>query len=159
MKDWYYYSDGDQFSDGLFGMYCHHSYTKSEVTSLLDNSRHHPDLGEQSALTNALEVRLAERGRSQQSSAHLVRWSLIACNCDRSFGEQHAGEVVHATIVPHTAHHALRIAGIGGIGVGNGAPLDVFFAGLSVVLSVPWTLKDFIIVEVLTLCLDRRLAV
>lgn len=123
------------------------------------NSRHHPDLSEQPALAHTLKIRLAQRSWSQQSSAHLVRRSLVTRNSDRSFSEQHAGKVVHATIVPHATHHALRITGIGGIGVGNGAPLDIFFAGLSVVGSVLGTLRDFIVVGVLTLCLDRHLAV
>jgi hypothetical protein len=88
-----------------------------------------------------------------------VCWSLIASNSDCSFGKQHPSEVVHAAVVPHATHYALWITGIGGIGVGNCAPLDIFFAGLSVGGSVLWVPRDIIMVEGLTLCLARRLAV
>jgi len=71
-----------------------------------------------------------------------VRWGLISSDSDCSFGEQHAGEVVHATIISHAAHHALWVTGIGGIGVSNGTPLDEFFAGLSV-LGLASVVEDF----------------
>jgi hypothetical protein len=59
--------------------------------------------------------------------------SLVARNSDSSFGEQHASEVVHAAVVAHAAHDALGVAGVRNVGVGEGAPFDEFFAGLSVV--------------------------
>ena len=57
---------------------------------------------------------------------------LIAGDRDGCFGQQHAGQEVHAAVVAHAAGHALGVAGVGDVGVGDGAPFDVFFAGLSV---------------------------
>lgn len=60
-----------------------------------------------------------------------MSWGLVTGNGDSSLGEQHAGQGVHAAIVPHTACDALGVAWIGDIGVGDGAPFDELFAGLS----------------------------
>jgi hypothetical protein len=57
--------------------------------------------------------------------------SLLAGNSDSRFGEQHASEVVHAAVVAHAAHDALRVAGVRDVGVGECAPFDEFKGGLS----------------------------
>lgn len=95
-------------------------------------SRHHPDFSEQPTLAHPLIVRFAQRGRRQQSTSHLMRRRLVSSNSDRSLGEQQASEIVHATIVAHTAHDTFRIRRISDVGVSDSAPFDEFFAGLSV---------------------------
>lgn len=54
------------------------------------SSRHHADLSEQPGIPHAVEVRLTQSGRRQETTTHLVRWGLIACDGNGSFGEQHA---------------------------------------------------------------------
>ena len=100
------------------------------------NSRHHADLSEQSGVPHAVEVRLTKSGRRQDTTAHLVRRGLIACDGNGSFGEQHASQSVHAAVVSHAAHNTLRVAWVGDIGMSDGTPFDVFFAGFPASLSV-----------------------
>jgi hypothetical protein len=100
------------------------------------SSRHHANLGEQSSVPHPVEVRLAQSGRRQNTTAHLVRRSLVACDGDGSFGEQQASQSVHAAVVSHAAHHTLWVAWVGDISVGDGTPFDVFFTGFPGKLSV-----------------------
>jgi hypothetical protein len=113
------------------------SHTEIQSTTKSNrNSRHHADLGEQSGVPHAVEVRLTKSGRRQDTTAHLVRRGLIACDGNGSFGEQHASQSVHAAVVSHAAHNTLRVAWVGDIGMSDGTPFDVFFAGFPASLSV-----------------------
>jgi hypothetical protein len=114
----------------------HHHHPKPNQTK--NHSRHRPNLSNQPTLLHPLQKRFSQRSRRQQPSAHLMRGSLVARNSDSSFGEQHAGEVVHAAVVAHATHDAFGIAGVRNVGVGEGAPFDEFFAGLSVVCVSFW---------------------
>jgi hypothetical protein len=60
-----------------------------------------------------------------------MRRCLVPRNSDSRFREEHASEVVHAAIVAHAAHDALRVAGVRNVGVGEGAPFNEFFTRLS----------------------------
>jgi hypothetical protein len=113
----------------------HYTATRSAIKSK-SSSRHHADLGEQSGVPNPVEVRLAKSGRRQDTATHLVRRGLIACDSDSSFGEQHAGQSVHAAVVSHASHHALRVARVGDVGVSNGPPFYELLAGFPGSLSV-----------------------
>lgn len=63
-----------------------------------------------------------------------MRRRLVSSNGDSRLGKQHTGQVVHAAVVSHGAHDPFGIVGIGHVGVRDGAPFDVFFAGLSVMM-------------------------
>jgi hypothetical protein len=112
---------------------------QTEVQSTIKsnrNSGHHADFGEQSGVPHPVEVRLTKSGRRQDTTAHIVCRSLIACDGNGSFGEQHASQSVHAAVISHTAHNTLRVAWIGDVGVSDGTPFDVFLAGFPASLSV-----------------------
>jgi hypothetical protein len=114
-----------------------HGHTNVQSTIKSDrSSRHHADLGEQSGVPHPVEVRLTKRGRRQDTTAHLVRRGLIACDGNGSFGKQHASQGVHTAVISHAAHNTLRVAGVGDVGMSDGTPFDIFFAGFPASLLV-----------------------
>jgi hypothetical protein len=112
-----------------------HAELQSATTSNR-NSRHHADLGEQSGVPHPVEVRLTKSGRRQDTTAHLVCRGLVACDGNGSFGEQHSSQSVHPAVISHATHNTLRVVGVSDVGMSDGTPFDVFFAGFPASLSV-----------------------